>query len=86
MTMSYIEQYKEEWETEGFKGKTNIQICEVHHKKERIAIWHSITPKNRKYNGVLFFPSFSLIQKLIDVFVIVYGKAEVEKELGIKIK
>lgn len=83
--MSYIEKYKEEWETEGYKGKTNIQVCEVHHKKERIAIRHSITPKNRKYNAILFFPTFSLVKNLLRVFVEIYGKAKVEKELGIKI-
>jgi len=86
--MSYKTIYEETWETKGEKGSTRLQAIfntEVRRDGD-IALRTTITEENRKYGATKIFPSYKLIREIILALVNQNGKAEVEKELGVKIK
>ena len=80
--------YSEKWKSKDFNGE--LRIIEIHktntHKQGDIAIKQSISPENIKYGDVVIFTSYKFLSRWIRELSKEHGKAEVEKELGIKIK
>ena len=64
-----------------------IQICErAKAKTPTIQVYVKHTPISDKHKASSWAPSHKGLRALIDAFISVYGKTEVEKKLGIKIK
>lgn len=74
------------------KGKSADKIVSIRRKKQYnknydvVILTVRIEPIDIKYGNAWATPSYKEIKKIIDLFVEIHGKSEVEKELNIKIK
>ena len=70
--------------------KIEIQIAELENSRVRknkgMHIIKYMSKKERGYGFTIYPPSYKGLRAMIDGMVEIYGKSEVEKELGIKIK
>lgn len=71
--------------TPGKLTDQKIQICDREDGTKTLQVFLPIHPISRKYGALNYEPSYKGLRALIDGMVEIYGKEEVEKELGIKI-